>query len=58
MINAAIVSVLIFFRSELVSILSNARTLASEPVTLLTLLITISYVIYAIYKREPQLPQS
>jgi hypothetical protein len=53
MINAAIVSILIYYGSELVSFLSSARLFASEPVVLLTLLITISYVIYAIYKQDP-----
>ena len=54
MINAAIVSILIYYRRELVSILSRARTIATEPTVLLTLLITISYIIYAIYKQDPQ----
>jgi undecaprenyl pyrophosphate phosphatase UppP len=58
MINAAIVSILIYYRRELVSFLSSARTIAAEPAVLLTLLITISYVIYAIYGQDPQLTQT
>ena len=52
MINATIVSIMIYYRRELVALLSNARTIATDPSTLLTLLITISYIIYAIYKRD------
>ena len=57
-INAAMVSIIIYYRRELVSFLSRARMITSEPAVLLTLLITISYVIYAIYKQDPQLTQS
>jgi len=55
MINAAIVSVIIHYRSELASILSSARTMATEPAVLLTFLITIGYIIYARYVQDPQL---
>lgn len=58
MINAAIASVIIFYRSELASILSSARTMASEPAVLLTLLITVGYIIYARYVKDPQLTPS
>ena len=53
MINAAIASVIIYYRRELVSFLTSARATVSEPTVLVTLLITISYLIYAIYKRAP-----
>ena len=52
MINAAIVLILTYYRRELVSILSSLLASVSQPTVLLTLLITISYVIYAIYKRD------
>lgn len=58
MINAAIVSVIIYYRSELASVLSSARTMATEPAVLLTLLVTIGYIIYAIYKQDPPLTPS
>ena len=57
-INAVIVSILVYYRRELFSFLSSASTFASEPTVLLTLLITISYVIFAIYKRDPPLTRS
>ena len=52
MINATIVSILMYYRRELVALLLSAHTIATEPATLLTPLITISYIIYAIYKRD------
>ena len=58
MINAAIVSVLIFYRSELASVLSSARKVATEPAVLLILLITIGYIIYARYAQDPPLTPS
>lgn len=58
MINAAIVSVIIYYRSELASILSSARTMATEPTVLLILLITIGYIIYARYAQDPPLTPS
>jgi len=58
MINAAIASVIIYYRSELASILSSARTMATEPAVLLTLLITVGYIIYARYVKDPQLTPS
>ena len=53
MINAVIVSIIVYYRRELVSFLSSVSMVASEPTVLLTLLVTISYVIYATYKRDP-----
>ena len=53
MIGAVIVSSIVYFRRELVSYLSSARIIVSEPTVLVTLLVTISYVIYAKYKRGP-----
>ena len=52
MIGAVIVSSIVYFRRELVSYLSTARTVVSEPAVLVTLFITISYVVYAKFKRE------
>ncbi len=52
-LGAVIVSSIVYFRRELVSYLSSARTIVSEPAVFVTLLITISYVIYAKYIRGP-----
>jgi uncharacterized membrane protein YsdA (DUF1294 family) len=54
MINAIIVSILVYYRRELASFLSSARMITSEPAVLLALLITISYVLFAIYKQDPR----
>ena len=51
MIGAVIVSIIVYYQGELVLYLSSAWAVVSEPTVLFTLLITISYVIYAKYKR-------
>ena len=53
MIGAVIVSIIVYYQGELVLYLSSAWAVVSEPTVLFTLLITISYVIYAKYKRGP-----